>query len=68
MKYSQNRVNRSHKTNKLSYISFNCYDTYCMGRASAEIKYKIINNNEILYLENFIIKNHILYHMISIYL
>ena len=50
MKYSKNRVNRSHKSNKLSYISFNYYDTYCMGRASAEIKYKTINNKEILYL------------------
>ena len=56
MKYSQNRVNRSKKTNKLSYISFNCYDTYCMGRASAEIKYKKINNKEILYIENFTLK------------
>ena len=56
MKYSINRANRSRKNNKLTTISFNCFDSYCMGRANAHVIYKKFENREILYLENFIIK------------
>lgn len=37
MKYSVNRINKSIKTNKLNFISYNCNDTYCIAPAHAHI-------------------------------
>ena len=57
MKYSLNRINKSVKTNKYNSISYNCYDTYCSGRAHANIIYTKINNEkEIIEIKNFTIK------------
>ena len=57
MKSSLNRANKSKKDNKIHSVSYNCFDTYCTGRASAQIKYKNVGGTETLYIESFTIKN-----------
>ena len=57
MKYSLNRINKSTRTNKYNSVSYNCYETYCSGRAHGNIIYTKINNDkEILEIKNFTLK------------
>ena len=46
MKYSLNRINKSTKTNKYNSVSYNCYDTYCGGRAHGNVIYTKINEQK----------------------
>ena len=57
MKYSLNKFNISRKTNRINSISYNCYDTYCMGRANAIISYTKIDNKYSINIKQFIIRN-----------
>ena len=57
MNYSLNRANKSKKDNKIHSVSYNCYDTYFIGRASAILKYKKVGEIETLYIDNFTNKN-----------
>lgn len=57
MKYSLNRMNKNRKKNKINSISFNCYDSYCLARAHATVKYKKIGDIETVQIDNFTIKN-----------
>ena len=56
MKYSCNKVNISRKTNRITSISYNCYDTYCMGRANAIISYSKIDKKYTINIKQFIIR------------
>ena len=57
MKYSCNKVNISRKTNRITSISYNCYNTYCMGRANAIISYSKIDKKYTINIKQFIIRN-----------